>query len=37
MSLVMAALVVWRHRENIGRLAAGNEPALGRGGKRDAA
>jgi glycerol-3-phosphate acyltransferase PlsY len=31
MSLVMAALVVWRHRENIGRLAAGNEPALGRG------
>lgn len=30
-SLVMAALVVWRHRENIGRLAAGNEPALGSG------
>ncbi len=29
MSLVMAALVVWRHRENLGRLAAGNEPALG--------
>ena len=31
MSLVMTALVVWRHRENIGRLAAGNEPALGAG------
>jgi acyl phosphate:glycerol-3-phosphate acyltransferase len=29
MSLVMAALTIWRHRENIGRLAAGNEPTLG--------
>jgi acyl phosphate:glycerol-3-phosphate acyltransferase len=28
-SLVMAALVIWRHRENLGRLAAGNEPAIG--------
>jgi acyl phosphate:glycerol-3-phosphate acyltransferase len=37
MSLVMAALVVWRHRENIGRLAAGDEPEIGRGGKRTAA
>ncbi len=37
MSLVMAALVVWRHRENIGRLAAGNEPALGKGEKETAA
>lgn len=37
MSLVMAALVVWRHRENIGRLAAGNEPAIGGGGKETAA
>src|SRR5271154_4391230 len=37
MSLVMAALVVWRHRENIGRLAAGNEPEIGRGGKETAA
>jgi acyl phosphate:glycerol-3-phosphate acyltransferase len=37
MSLVMTALVVWRHRENIGRLAAGNEPAIGRGGKETAA
>jgi glycerol-3-phosphate acyltransferase PlsY len=30
-ALAMAALVVWRHRENIGRLAAGSEPALGAG------
>jgi acyl phosphate:glycerol-3-phosphate acyltransferase len=30
-SLFMAALVVWRHRENIGRLAAGDEPAVGAG------
>lgn len=36
-SLVMAALVVWRHRENIGRLAAGDEPAIGRGGKETVA
>jgi acyl phosphate:glycerol-3-phosphate acyltransferase len=35
-SLLMAALVVWRHRENIGRLAAGNEPALGQGGRETA-
>jgi|SRR5579885_815157 len=34
-SLAMAALVIWRHRENIGRLAAGNEPAVG--GRRSAA
>jgi glycerol-3-phosphate acyltransferase PlsY len=34
-SLAMAALVIWRHRENIGRLAAGNEPAIG--GRRSAA
>ena len=26
---VMAALLIWRHRENIGRLAAGNESKLG--------
>jgi glycerol-3-phosphate acyltransferase PlsY len=37
MSLVMSALVVWRHRENIGRLAAGNEPAIGRGGRETTA
>ncbi len=36
-SLAMAALVVWRHRENIGRLASGSEPMLGRGGKESAA
>jgi glycerol-3-phosphate acyltransferase PlsY len=36
-SLAMTALVVWRHRENIGRLAAGSEPMLGRGGKESAA
>ncbi len=36
-SLVMTALVVWRHRENIGRLAAGNEPVIGRGGNASAA
>jgi acyl phosphate:glycerol-3-phosphate acyltransferase len=36
-ALAMAAIVVWRHRENIGRLAAGSEPAMGSGGKRSAA
>ncbi len=36
-SLAMTALVVWRHRENIGRLAAGNEPVLGRGGRESSA
>jgi acyl phosphate:glycerol-3-phosphate acyltransferase len=37
MSLLMTAIVVWRHRENIGRLAAGTEPALGRREKESAA
>jgi glycerol-3-phosphate acyltransferase PlsY len=36
-AVLMAALVVWRHRENIGRLAAGSEPALGGRGKESAA
>jgi glycerol-3-phosphate acyltransferase PlsY len=35
-SLAMAALVIWRHRENIGRLASGSEPAVG-AGRRSAA
>jgi glycerol-3-phosphate acyltransferase PlsY len=29
LSLAMAALIIWRHRENIGRLFSGREPALG--------
>jgi glycerol-3-phosphate acyltransferase PlsY len=33
MALAMAALVVWNHRENIARLAAGDEPVLGARGK----
>jgi len=37
MSLIMAALVVWRHRENISRLARGNEPTFGGGEKQSAA
>ncbi len=37
LSLAMAALVVWRHRENIGRLASGSEPALGGRGRPSAA
>jgi glycerol-3-phosphate acyltransferase PlsY len=28
--LGMALLVVWKHRENIGRLVAGTEPRIGR-------
>jgi acyl phosphate:glycerol-3-phosphate acyltransferase len=36
MALAMAALVIWRHRENLGRLAAGNEPALGASQKESA-
>jgi acyl phosphate:glycerol-3-phosphate acyltransferase len=36
-SLAMGAIIAWRHRENIGRLAAGSEPAMGSGGKRSAA
>ena len=36
-SLAMTALVVWRHRENIERLAAGREPAVGSGGKESSA
>jgi len=36
-SLLMTALVLWRHRENIRRLAAGREPALGRGGRESTA
>jgi acyl phosphate:glycerol-3-phosphate acyltransferase len=37
MSLAMTALVLWRHRENIERLAAGREPAVGSGQKEPAA
>jgi glycerol-3-phosphate acyltransferase PlsY len=37
MSLAMTALVLWRHRENIERLAAGREPAVGSGGKESTA
>ncbi|HEV3110622.1 MAG TPA: glycerol-3-phosphate 1-O-acyltransferase PlsY [Candidatus Binataceae bacterium] len=37
MSLAMTALVLWRHRENIERLAAGREPAVGSGGKESSA
>jgi glycerol-3-phosphate acyltransferase PlsY len=29
-----AALIVWKHRSNIGRLLAGTEPKIGRGGER---
>ncbi|MFV0475026.1 MAG: glycerol-3-phosphate 1-O-acyltransferase PlsY [Pikeienuella sp.] len=31
-ALILAALVWWRHRENIGRLLRGEEPKIGRGG-----
>ncbi|MFD1794569.1 glycerol-3-phosphate 1-O-acyltransferase PlsY [Paracoccus aurantiacus] len=31
-ALFMAALIFWRHRENISRLAAGTEPKIGRKG-----
>ena len=33
--LVMGALLVWRHRLNIGRLLAGTESRLGSGKKKD--
>ncbi len=36
MSLAMTALILWRHRENIERLAAGREPVVGSGGKESA-
>ena len=36
-SLAMTAIVLWRHRENIGRLAAGREPAVGSRGNESSA
>jgi acyl phosphate:glycerol-3-phosphate acyltransferase len=36
-ALAVGAIVIWRHRENIARLAAGSEPAMGSAGKRSAA
>ena len=37
LAVVMAILVIWRHRANIGRLLSGNEPGIGIGDKRSAA
>ena len=36
-SVLLAALVVWKHRSNIGRIRAGTERKIGQGSGRDAA
>jgi glycerol-3-phosphate acyltransferase PlsY len=36
-AVAAAALIVWKHRPNIERLLAGEEPRIGRGGAKRAA